>query len=143
MKDYKTKERFIELRVQGLSFDSIARELDVSKPTLIQWHREFEREIANLKFLRFESLMEQYGLMKQRRVETMGQLLKRATEELEGRDLSELPAKQLVEMVTSLQARLDAELREVRYRTGEMGDHSPLDALLESITTERKINLCE
>lgn len=81
--------------------------------------------------------------MKQRKVEAMGRLLKRATEELERRDLSELPAKQLVEMVTSLQARLDAELREVRYRTGEMGDHSPLDALLESITTERKINLCE
>lgn len=42
MKDYKTKERFIELRAQGLSFDSIARELEVSKPTLIQFDEAAE-----------------------------------------------------------------------------------------------------
>ncbi len=141
MKDHTTKERFIELRAEGYSFDRIAQELDVSKPTLIKWHREFEREIANLKFLRFESLMEQYGLMKQQRVEAMGQLLNRVSEELQGRDLSDLPVKQLLEMFTSLQGRLYGELREVQYRTGEKEDS--LGVMLESLTTERTINLYE
>ncbi len=118
-KQQKTKERFIELRAEGHAFDRIAQELDVSKPTLIQWHKEFEREIADPKFLRLESLIDQYRLMKERRVEAMGQLLNRVSEELESRELSELPVKQLLELHTSLQAGLNAELREVRYRTGE------------------------
>jgi orotate phosphoribosyltransferase-like protein len=35
MKDQETRGRFIELRAQGLSFDKISKELQVSKQTLI------------------------------------------------------------------------------------------------------------
>ena len=141
MKDNTTKERFIELRAEGYSFTRIAQELGVSKPTLIQWHKELEREIANLKFLRFESLLEQYGLMKERRLQAMGGLLERALAELRERDLSEVPFKQLLEIVMALQGRLDTELREVRYRTGEEED--AMQALLSSLSTERVIAVGE
>lgn len=39
MKDQETKERFIELRAKGLSFDKISKELKVSKQILIDWSR--------------------------------------------------------------------------------------------------------
>lgn len=49
MKDQETKERFVELRAKGWSFDRIARELKVSKQTLINWSRELALQIGNLK----------------------------------------------------------------------------------------------
>jgi len=48
MKEQTVKERFLALRAQGLSFEKIARQLKVSKQTLINWSREFRYEISNL-----------------------------------------------------------------------------------------------
>jgi transposase len=47
-KDTKTRERFMELRAKGHSFDKISEELKVSKPTLIQWRKDLEKQIAKL-----------------------------------------------------------------------------------------------
>src|SRR5438128_8702205 len=40
-----TRNEFLRLRVQGLSFARIARQLGVSKPTLIEWSRQCRLEI--------------------------------------------------------------------------------------------------
>ncbi len=37
----ETKDRFIELRAQGLSLAKIASDLGVSKRTLVDWNHEF------------------------------------------------------------------------------------------------------
>ena len=37
VKTIEDKQRFVELRAKGLSFERIAEELKVSKPTLIKW----------------------------------------------------------------------------------------------------------
>ena len=42
MHNEKTVQRFVELRSQGWSFARIATELNVSKPTLIQWSRKHQ-----------------------------------------------------------------------------------------------------
>lgn len=55
MKDTDTKQRFIELRAKGLSFDKISDKLNTSKQTLINWQSEFNAEIANLKAVLKES----------------------------------------------------------------------------------------
>ena len=47
MKDMSIKEKFVELRAQGLSFKKIADEIQVSKPILIKWNSEFNKEITN------------------------------------------------------------------------------------------------
>ena len=49
MKDIHTKERFIELRGQGLSLAAIAAEIGVSKPTLINWERDLKERIDNVQ----------------------------------------------------------------------------------------------
>ena len=48
MKDQKLKEEFLVLRAQGLSFEKIAKQLKVSKQTLINRSREFRYEISYL-----------------------------------------------------------------------------------------------
>jgi transcriptional regulator with XRE-family HTH domain len=53
-----TRHRFLELRAQGWSLARIATEIGVSKPTLIQWQRQFEREITDLKSVELEALQE-------------------------------------------------------------------------------------
>ncbi len=34
------KEKFIQLRAKGLSFDKISKELNISKPPLLKWNEE-------------------------------------------------------------------------------------------------------
>lgn len=139
MKDAKTKERFIELRAQDWSFDRIASKIDVSKPTLIKWHNEFEREIANLKFAQFESLLEQFGLVKQKRVEMIAELLQKAQDELQQRELSDLSTKQLLDMMRSLRTQLADELRSVKCFTGEF---ESVDAeFMDLLSPEKTIRL--
>ena len=41
------RNEFIRLRVHGVSLASIARQLGVSKPTLIKWNRQSRPEIAS------------------------------------------------------------------------------------------------
>ena len=53
-----TKERFIEMRAKGYSFDKIALELGKAKQTLIDWSKELQDEIANRKALELEALYE-------------------------------------------------------------------------------------
>ena len=50
VKIFKEKEKFIEMRAQGISFAKISKEINVSKPILIEWNREFEKEIAHRQF---------------------------------------------------------------------------------------------
>jgi len=93
MKDQKIKLRFIDLRAQGLSYDKIARDLEVSKQTLINWSKECATEIANLKAIEMESLQERYYLTKSKRVEFLGKALAAVQDELENRDLKQVPTE--------------------------------------------------
>lgn len=45
MKKHLLKDKFIELRVKEKTFDEIAKELKISKPTAIKWGQEFKKEI--------------------------------------------------------------------------------------------------
>lgn len=51
MKDINLKEKFIQLRAKGVSFDKISKETSSSKPTLLKWSEEFEGETVNLAYL--------------------------------------------------------------------------------------------
>ncbi len=99
MKDTETKQKFIELRASGLSYDRIAKELQVSKPTLIAWAREFEIELSNLKAVELESLLESYCMTKAKRIELLGERLKAIKVELESRDLKDVPTDKLITLL--------------------------------------------
>ena len=112
MKDTQTKERFIELRASGLSYDKIAKELQVSKVTLIAWAREFELELSNLRAIELESLLESYYLTRVKRIELLGERLKALKAELESRDLRDVPTAKLFILFTKCYELLKAEVLE-------------------------------
>ncbi|HZH59524.1 MAG TPA: hypothetical protein VEY70_08120 [Metabacillus sp.] len=69
MKDNETRQKFIELRAKGSSFNKIAKELNVSKSKLIAWSKEHLMEIENLKAVELESLQEQFYMTQKARIE--------------------------------------------------------------------------
>lgn len=118
MKDTKTKEEFIKLRAEGLSFDKISTHLGVSKPTLLKWEQELEKEIAEAKFIHYESLIEQFGMMKQKRLENYGKFLQKINNELENRPLGDVSTEKLLMMALSVSKRIKGEMERVEFRQG-------------------------
>ena len=113
------KEKFIELRAKGYSFDKIAKQTGKAKQTLIDWSRELQEEVANRKALELESLYERFYLLKEQRVESFGSLLLRIREELEKRDLSDIPTDKLLEILLKVENQTREEMVEPVYKSTE------------------------
>jgi len=116
MKDIDTKERFILLRAQGRSFKSIAEQLKVSKQTLINWSKEFESEISNLRAIELEALQEKFYLSREKRIELFGERLQAMRDELGKRDLSEISTEKLLLLFTRLTSLMKAETIEPDFK---------------------------
>lgn len=99
MKDKKTKERFVKLRAEGMSYDRIARKIHVSKQTLIDWSKEYEFLIRNLKAIELEVLQEKYFATKRMRIELFGDRLNVIKNELAKRDFSNISTEKLFELL--------------------------------------------
>lgn len=110
------KERFVELRAKGVSYDDIVKEIGVSKPTLIKWGRELELEISNLKALEWEALQEKHFVSKTKRVELYGEELSRLNQEIGNRDYSEMPLEKLLELKLKYADKLKQEETEIRLK---------------------------
>lgn len=138
MKNNHEKNKFIELRAKGLSFDKISAELNISKPTLLQWNAEFSREIANKSYLEFETLLSQYQLAKKMRIDAFAAMLEKAMNELKSRSLEGLSTKDLLGFIFSLESKIREEIRPVHYFTGEYND--PLE-LIDCTPKEKTLPL--
>ncbi len=114
MKSNKTKDKFIELRAQGMSFNKIAEDIKVSKVTLMKWEKELDREIAEVRFIELETLREKYYMNKQSRLECYGELLEKAKYELKGRDFSEISIDKLITIMNDLENKFNGELKEIK-----------------------------
>jgi len=68
MKEQETIDKFLQLRAEGKSFDKIVKLLNVSKPTLIKWGNNYLGEIAKLKEIRYEQILEKYKLTQEDRL---------------------------------------------------------------------------
>jgi len=132
MKDQETKGRFIELRARGLSFDKISKELKVSKQTLIDWSRGLQEEIRNLKAIELEALQEKYFLTKEKRIELFGERLKAIKEELDKRNLTDVPTCKLIELFLRYHRILKEEFVPLELRG--KGDRLDLSELLGETT---------
>jgi len=109
MKNAKDKERFIELRAEGRSYADIAAALNVSKPTLIAWGKELQKEVANARTLRLDALFEKYAVAKTKRVEVFGKRLDAILTELDTRPLSDVPTPALLKLALDYGDRLKDE----------------------------------
>ncbi len=89
------QKKFLLLRADGLSFDKIAKELKVSKPTLIQWSRLFQDDIQDLQFQDMRDLKEQYQYNKRSQYEQLLKHLQKFDKAIEEADLSSATIKDL------------------------------------------------
>jgi len=123
MTDQETIARFIFLRSQGWSFNRIAVELQISKPTLIKWSRQHQFEIANLRATETEALAETVFGARHERWRTLAAQLKKLEEEIAQRDLEEIPASRLHAIAAQLRAEISREMGHVRF--SETTSHIP------------------
>ena len=132
----KDKERFIELRAKGWSFDKIAKETGKAKQTLIDWSKELQDEIANRKALELEALYESYYLMRENRLQTFGAMLTKIKEEVERRDLSDVPTDKLLDLFLKYNSQIKEEIVEPIYKSSqELIEDKQDRELLEVLTT--------
>lgn len=138
METLKVKEKFIELRAKGWSFDKIAKELGKAKQTLIDWSKELEDEIANLKALELEALYEKHYLLKESRIETFGVLLRKLKDEVMSRDLSDVSTDKLLDLLLKYENQLKDEVIEPRFKTSIEIKEDELDKELLNELTNMK-----
>lgn len=101
-------EKFIELRAQGLSFDSIAQQLNISKPTLLKKAREFQGEIERLKFINLEAQAEKYKVLRAERLKSLGELLGKVDGAIEAADFTKLSPEKLVDLKLKLSDKMQS-----------------------------------
>ena len=111
----KTVQRFIELRVQGLSFARIAQELNVSRNTLIAWSQKHQHTLANLAAIERENRLQEHLSSSEDRMRKLGEQLRAAETELAKRDLTTLPTGRLLTYVESLRCQLRREAGPMRF----------------------------
>jgi hypothetical protein len=129
------KQEFIELRAKGWSFDKIAKKLGKAKQTLIDWSKELQDEIANLKASELEAIYESYYLLKENRLQTLGGVLNKVKDEILSRDLKEVPTDKLLELLLKYNTQVKEEIIEPIYKTSTEITEERLDKeLLEELT---------
>ena len=110
-----TQTKFILLRSDGLSFDKIAKELKVSKVTLIQWSKLFEDNIKELQFLAMVAIKKQYSNTVAKRYETLLQQLDKIDNAILEADLLETPLKDLIQLQQHTYSQIESI--EKRFKT--------------------------
>jgi transposase-like protein len=128
------KSRFIHLRAKGNSYTRIAKELGVSKGTLVNWNNELETEIAHIRSIELEALQEEFFLLKEGRIRLLGEQLKAIQTEMGKRDLSKVKTDKLME----LQLRYFEELKGEYVKTGE---RTRIDTKLTSSEISKQLQM--
>jgi len=118
MTDQETIARFIFRRSQGWSFNRLQAELNVSKPTLIKWSRQHQFAIANLRATETEALAERVFRQRHERWEVLARQLKKLEDEIEKRDLEEIPASRLHAIAAALRAEINREMGHIHFSEG-------------------------
>ena len=124
MHDEQTVQRFIELRSQGWPFARIATELNISKPTLINWSRKHQFQIQNLRAVELEALADKWLSSMSERVGSLGEQLQKVEAELATRDVKALSTPQLYSVARSLR-------RQIQQTAGPVLFTSPVRELPE------------
>lgn len=109
MKSDATKQKFIQLRAEGLSYAKISDQLHLSKATCSKWESKFTEEIADLKKDQLQELYEEYGMQKEARIKALGKALNKIDDAINELDFSEMTHTQLPDAKLKYQKALQEE----------------------------------
>ncbi len=99
--------KFIELRANMCSYDEIAKQIKVSKPTLINWSAKYKSEIDKLKFLKLDALLRAFNEVEELRFEYLLKLKNKILTEIEKRDLSKVKFIDLLMAIEKIDVKID------------------------------------
>ncbi len=108
------QQKFIILRAENISFDKISEDLKVSKPTLIQWSKLYQKEIKDLQFEAFIKIKEAYSFTSKSRYEKILQQLDKIEDYILEADLSQSKITDLFMIKNSLVGQLDNIERKIK-----------------------------
>ena len=114
---FEQMQQFIELRTQNVSYERIAKQIKVSKTTLINWAKDCEQEIQNRRAITYEALNEQYKVGQQHRLQMWSEQLEAVRAELKRRGLGDVPTTKLIELLDTLTEKLRAEAYRVEFKS--------------------------
>ncbi len=108
MKMEKNIEKFIELRIAGNSFDEIAKELKISKQSLIEWNKQLDTRTAidEGKAFKINNLVKANNFDIVNRLTTYLKLSKKINNELLKRDLFQVSTETLLKMSIANDTRI-------------------------------------
>lgn len=119
MRTNQQTAQFIQARAEGKSFSSIAKALQVSKQTAINWSKELEEEIAAKRAIELEALYEEYRLTREGRLQRLGSLLERLQKEVEERDLSDVPTDKLIALLLKAAEQAEKQAPALSFKDTE------------------------
>lgn len=135
MKSTATKEQFIRLRAEGLSYDRISKQLHISKSTCSTWEHELSEQITAMKQERLSNLYEEYGMLKEQRIKVLGNMLRKIDASLADADFSMMTPAQLLDFKLKYQKALQNEYVPT--------NHVPKDKVNMKYIQERLLDLAE
>ena len=100
------RHRFIELRARGWSLASVAAELHIAKRTLVEWNREAQQEICDLKNIELEALQERVLVSHEVELQRLTAQLNRLETVLAKRNLDCLSTESLFCLAATVRAQL-------------------------------------
>lgn len=108
MKIEKQITDFIQMRIEGKSFDEIAKELKTSKSTLIEWNKKVavRNEIREGKALAINAIVKAFAYDRQTRLKALLQLSKKINDELLQRDFTKISTDTLLKMSIANDGRI-------------------------------------
>jgi intein-encoded DNA endonuclease-like protein len=109
----------IELRAEGVSYSDIAQQLTIAKQTAVNIAKENIDEIGTLRAIEVEATFKAQRINRDGRIAQLSQLHQRLREEIERRDLSELPTKDLVALFLKTSDSLKGEVYSPEIRSTE------------------------
>lgn len=102
------QNKFLAFRAEGKSYDVIAKELRISKPTLIQWSKLFEAEIKDLQFESYLAIKQTYACNTKAKYEMTLKQLNKIDDAILNADLASSNIKDLFTIKNSLLFQVEA-----------------------------------
>ena len=116
MKYEEKIDRFIELRASGKSFKNISSELSIPYNDLLNLSKKYSYEINNLKAIELDYIANKYQISKSQRIEFIGSLISKLKNELNSRDLSDIPSEKLIDYLLKYSQLLGKEIEPTTFK---------------------------
>lgn len=126
-KSQAVREKFMELRARGMSYERISESINVSKTTLVKWGQQMEAQISELRGQELELMLERFRLTREYRVERFARMLDKIEVVVEKRELDTVQTDRLIRLYIRTMEAIRNEVEPSKLEVGVTVEESPLD----------------